>query len=82
MATPDDDNVPVPSVVEPSENVTGPVGVAEPEAAATVAVNVIDAPAAAVVADAWSVVVDEPPPERAGGGDVQLVVFRKTARLG
>jgi hypothetical protein len=52
VATPDDVNVPAPSVVEPSKKVTLPVGAAEPDAAVIVAVNVIDTPAAAVVADA------------------------------
>lgn len=43
--------VPVPKVVEPSANVTVPVGVAVPEAGATVDVNVMLVPLTAVEAE-------------------------------
>ena len=45
VAIPEPSKVPVPSVVEPSMNVTVPVGIPEPGASpVTVAVNVIDWP--------------------------------------
>jgi hypothetical protein len=50
-------NVPVPSCVLPSENVTVPVGVPLPDAAATVALNATLPPAVTVVGVAVSVTV-------------------------
>ena len=45
VAIPEPSKVPVPSIVEPSMNVTVPVGIPEPGASpVTVAVNVIDWP--------------------------------------
>ena len=52
VATPEPFSVPVPSVVEPSMNVTVPVGVPEPGAlAVTVDVNVTDWPKTEGLAD-------------------------------
>jgi len=52
VATPEPSSIPVPSVVEPSMNVTVPVGTPEPGAlAATVAVNVTDCPKTEGMAD-------------------------------
>ena len=52
VATPEPFNVPVPRVVEPSRNVTVPVGVPEPGALAViVAVNVTDSPNTEGLAD-------------------------------
>jgi len=44
VATPEELRVPVPSVVDPSRNVTVPVGVPVPDAGATVAVKVTFSP--------------------------------------
>ena len=51
-------SVPVPSVVDPSLNVTVPVGVGVPDAGVTVAVNVTLVPTTTEVADVESAVVD------------------------
>ena len=64
VATPEPFSVPVPRVVEPSRNVTVPVGVPEPGAlAVTVAVNVTDWPnteglAEDTTADARRILID------------------------
>src|SRR3989442_13449307 len=58
LATPKGVKVPVPSVVAPSLNVTGPTGVpAVPGEAVTVAVNVTDWPAHVAACDELRVVV-------------------------
>ena len=60
VATPEPLRVPEPSLVAPSRKVTVPVGVPLlPEAPATVAVKVTLVPVVMVVAEAFSVVVDE-----------------------
>ena len=57
VATPVALSVPVPKEVEPSMNVTVPVGTVVPEAGVTVAVNVTDCPACDGLSEVVSVVV-------------------------